>query len=1394
MRASLILGALLLAARSLADVPSGSEQDGIFVFPDGAGLKCKWKFVDMQPGGRLVNKADGTLVCCKDCTVGSDPCAQGSPNTNVFARKENGTWKCSGGGGGGGGSGTVSTGQDKHVARYQGTGTIVEAGACLDNGTSSSFLCPMRMESSVAEPGFAEHRWTNATQSQSTKAVYRRGMVSFYDGTVAGAANRALTLQSRSHGDQGTTLDFEHLRPGGDNGETRLALSATTRPWKAGLYLGPSEERVIPDPPNGQRFVAYQFGGAVTGATQPVCTAGTGFTNCWLPAWAPSTSYPINTLVKLFQSNLHRYRATSTCISGASEPAFNTGSGSTTSGDGTCSWLEVGGDIPVDFSDGDVTWHYDGIDGQAYPFAWLDSRTLFGRIGVGFQDNESAFGFAQVGTVGSRASTPGNGYRSLKGRQFAFATMNTDPRQTAPRLFVGNGGSGLAAGPLVQITGSTAIGWVDNPDAALRLGTTTGGNYTSATSQVFTYTWESNQHGGRTQFAPLACITLNGTTQTAVTFTLPGASYPPNVTRTQLYAGPVSACTDLCTEVKPGTNCPPFLLRIATITTPQGLSGTPFTYLGCPSGGNACEHEAPPNLNWTSPSQVEFSQGRISRWTPSTGYQMANLARPTKAFRLTTSNFQRFNHKFMVYGATTNDGTGTTACQNGCNNQAQCDSREFTPCTSGSSEPAWDLTPGSFTRDNTCCWRETGSDNPNEKVRRNFDPDADQPMREILDAGLGASQKMTGFTDHTGALNQPVNDFGGHAYHLRAFGAVCDGQSLSTGSMASGNATLIVTGANFTNDDVGKLITVAGAGTSSNALYTTIASVGNATTVTLAATAGTTVSNVLTTWGTNDAAAFAVAEAAVPAGSTLLLPPNAMCRIGTGRVWTVPFQLRGAGRSGSVLDLGAAGFALTIGNGSTANNKGAVSDLTIQYHGNASTNGGIRVRDPSNYWTFERLTITNPDANFNGTGMRFDGQVSCNCNHTVRDVNFSRVSIGLQPSGFANLNTFANLSCNNYDTCLEIGAFGTDTSAGDNNRFSVVNAANGGNPAIHLNGGTNNTYDDIVCDLPTVCVRNENGTGEKFYNAILQGSSSDIVTIGNPGPLTFRSTAWSGNDATVDADVIPRSISVPSITLTNTAQNIFTASTDLIPLLNAGRWDGMDAVGNCLENNLNTLQVPPAVMGCGAFVNFPTRPQVAGDPIVSEAGTETLTNKTLNADGTGNVLTTVEKLWLPAARCDSAVPITWFDRPTTNPAVAGCRSGTNTTKGVLDFSDQATNTDKIAFTHLRLPDDWTGAVDVRVVWETASASVQSVVWNVATACAAELGTDDPAFNGANAGTSTSVGANTVGRQTFTGITMTGCDPGELLYLKISRDADNGADTLTADARLIGIEVTYRRAQ
>jgi hypothetical protein len=196
------------------------------------------------------------------------------------------------------------------------------------------------------------------------------------------------------------------------------------------------------------------------------------------------------------------------------------------------------------------------------------------------------------------------------------------------------------------------------------------------------------------------------------------------------------------------------------------------------------------------------------------------------------------------------------------------------------------------------------------------------------------------------------------------------------------------------------------------------------------------------------------------------------------------------------------------------------------------------------------------------------------------------------------------------------------------------------------------------------------------------------------------------------------------------------------------------------------------------------------DPLTS-SDTETITNKTIDAEAAGNVVTLPIQIPLAAAGCTNTTAASFWDLPTSSPAVAACRTGTNVTGGVLDFADGSSLTAQTSF---RLPTGWTGAIDAVVDWQ-ATATAGDVVWKLAIACSGDGDSDDPAFTDDAFTPDTAKGtANQRNDTSSNTITTTGsCAAGDLARVRVKRDSADAGDTMAATARLMGVHIIVRAA-
>jgi hypothetical protein len=202
----------------------------------------------------------------------------------------------------------------------------------------------------------------------------------------------------------------------------------------------------------------------------------------------------------------------------------------------------------------------------------------------------------------------------------------------------------------------------------------------------------------------------------------------------------------------------------------------------------------------------------------------------------------------------------------------------------------------------------------------------------------------------------------------------------------------------------------------------------------------------------------------------------------------------------------------------------------------------------------------------------------------------------------------------------------------------------------------------------------------------------------------------------------------------------------------------------------------------------------AASPILTlTESTGALTNVKIDAEGTGNTITTVQYSSINAAGCNNATASPGMDLPTANAPTPTC-FGTTTTQGTLTFADGSTQT---ATRNFRLRPDWSGAVDVDLIWFANSATTNAVRWSVAIGCVAdsEAINTGPSYNAASASNTAYTGtANQRKTTSFTSVATTNCSAGESAYLQVQRVGADGGDTLTASAELLQIGLKTRAAQ
>lgn len=193
---------------------------------------------------------------------------------------------------------------------------------------------------------------------------------------------------------------------------------------------------------------------------------------------------------------------------------------------------------------------------------------------------------------------------------------------------------------------------------------------------------------------------------------------------------------------------------------------------------------------------------------------------------------------------------------------------------------------------------------------------------------------------------------------------------------------------------------------------------------------------------------------------------------------------------------------------------------------------------------------------------------------------------------------------------------------------------------------------------------------------------------------------------------------------------------------------------------------------------------------VTASSTNTFTNKTLDTEGTGNVITVpFFEHWRPAL-CISGSASFDVSIVTANAPTATCVSGSQVTFGAASFADSGTQEIQ---TFLFLPSDWTSTVDLFLGWHTTATS-GNVVWQIRTACVASGESLDPSWNTAQTITDAAIGTtNRANVASLTSVTTTGCAASETFYVSVFRDPTHASDDLGVAALLDYVSLKYRRA-
>lgn len=341
------------------------------------------------------------------------------------------------------------------------------------------------------------------------------------------------------------------------------------------------------------------------------------------------------------------------------------------------------------------------------------------------------------------------------------------------------------------------------------------------------------------------------------------------------------------------------------------------------------------------------------------------------------------------------------------------------------------------------------------------------------------------------------------------------------------------------------------------------------------------------------------------------------------------------------------------------------------------------------------------------------------------------------------------------------------------------------------------------------------------------GIAAAAATDGNPvdvivsGIIRNDTWAWTGDHETLYVSDTAGAMTetAPSTTGDVVKAIGITLSDDEVFVNFSQHWLEVGAGGGTLGSNLSSTTDDITsdngtilFAGSGGTNNedldwdFETSANQVG--VSSSTGVTTVEFGTIAVNQNGGDLGAATATTAAAGDNDTSVATTAFVRGETQRQIyisAGAMIPNTTSGGEASTTELATNdimydsvnfdsdADEFAGAWVTLPDNFVAASNIAYEFHwTAASGSGNVYWTAGARVFDDSDAMDTAVTLATAASDTLLTANDMHiGSSITGQTIEGTDnPGDVMYIRISRDADNASDTLGVDAQLLGVTITW----